>query len=87
MHSETRATRVQRYHARGRTPATRPDPGLLLRAFLWREQRRVTSTATVSLHGNRYELDAALVPYVRKDALRRAVLPECVAVGSVHTIA
>ena len=31
------------------------------RAFLWREQRKVTSFATVSLHGNRYEVDAALV--------------------------
>jgi putative transposase len=28
---------------------------------LWREQRRVTAFATVSLHGNHYEVDAALV--------------------------
>jgi putative transposase len=34
---------------------------VLRRAFLWREQRRVTAFATVSLHGNRYEVDAALV--------------------------
>ena len=61
VHSETGATPVQRYHAEGRTPATRPDAGLLRRAFLWREQRRVTATATVSLHGNRYEVDTALV--------------------------
>jgi putative transposase len=33
----------------------------LRRAFLWREQRKVTSFATVSLHGNRFEVDAALV--------------------------
>jgi putative transposase len=33
---------------------------LLRRAFLWREQRRVTATATVALHGNHYEVDAAL---------------------------
>ena len=38
-----------------------PDPALLRRAFLWREQRKVTAFATVSLHGNRYEVDAALV--------------------------
>ena len=38
-----------------------PDPARLRRAFLWREQRKVTSFATVSLHGNRFEVDAALV--------------------------
>lgn len=60
-HSETGATPTARYHAEGRTPAPRPDTALLRRAFLWREQRRVTATATVSLHGNRYQVDAALV--------------------------
>jgi putative transposase len=60
-HSETGATPAARYHAEGRTPAPRPDSALLRRAFLWREQRRVTATATVSLHGNRYEVDAALI--------------------------
>jgi hypothetical protein len=60
-HSETGATPAARYHAQGRIPVTRPDPALLRRAFLWREQRRVAATATVSLHGNRYEVDAALV--------------------------
>jgi putative transposase len=34
---------------------------VLRRAFLWREQRRVTAFGTVSLLGNRYEVDAALV--------------------------
>jgi putative transposase len=34
---------------------------LLREAFLWSEQRTVTKTATVSLHGNHYEVDAALV--------------------------
>jgi putative transposase len=61
VHSETGATPVERYHAAGRTPTPRPDTALLRRAFLWREQRRVTATATVSLHGNRYQVDAALV--------------------------
>lgn len=59
-HCETGATPAARYHAAGRTPATRPDPAQLHRAFLWREQRRVTATATVSLHGNHYEVDTAL---------------------------
>lgn len=60
-HSETGATPAQRYHAEGRDRPTPPDPVLLRRAFLWREQRRVTAFATVSMHGNRYEVDAALV--------------------------
>lgn len=60
VHSETGATPAARYHAAGRTPASRPDPALLRRAFLWREQRRVTATATVSLQANTYEVDAAL---------------------------
>ena len=46
---------------RDRARPPRPDPALLRRAFLWREQRRVTASATVSLHGNRYQVDAALV--------------------------
>jgi putative transposase len=60
-HSETGATPAQRYHADGRDPVPRPDPALLRRAFLWREQRKVTTFATISLHGNRYQVDAALV--------------------------
>ena len=60
-HSETGATPAQRYHTEGRVRPSQPDPALLRRAFLWREQRKVTSTATISLHGNRYEVDAALV--------------------------
>jgi putative transposase len=61
VHSETGATPAQRYHAEGRARPPTPDPALLRRAFLWREQRKVTAFATVSLHGNRYEVDAALV--------------------------
>jgi putative transposase len=60
-HSETGTTPAARYHAADRTPPPRPDPALLRRAFLWREQRRVTVCATVSLHGNHYEVDTALV--------------------------
>jgi transposase InsO family protein len=37
-----------------------PSPAQLREAFLWSEWRTVTKTATVGLHGNKYEVDAAL---------------------------
>ncbi|MGH9261996.1 MAG: DDE-type integrase/transposase/recombinase, partial [Acidimicrobiales bacterium] len=43
VHSETGATPGERYHAEGRAGAPRPDPARLRRAFLWREQRKVTT--------------------------------------------
>ena len=43
-----------------RTPAI-PAAGDLTEAFLWSEYRVVTKTATVSLHANTYQVDAALV--------------------------
>lgn len=58
-HRETRQTPLERFTAAG-IPAV-PTPGLLREAFLWAETRTVTKTAMVSLHGNRYEVDAALV--------------------------
>jgi putative transposase len=61
VHSETGQTPAGRFHAPGLFAATRPGPALLRRAFLWRQQRTVTSFATVALHGNRYEVDAALI--------------------------
>lgn len=61
VHSETGATPAERYQADHRHQPSKPDPALLRRAFLWREQRKVTTFATVSLQGNRYEVDAALV--------------------------
>lgn len=61
VHSETDATPAQRYHADGRDRPAQPDPARLRRAFLWREQRKVTAFATVSLHANRYEVEPALV--------------------------
>ncbi|MGH3469159.1 MAG: DDE-type integrase/transposase/recombinase [Thermocrispum sp.] len=61
VHTETGTTPADRYHAEGRDRPVTPDPDLLRRAFLWREQRRVTAFATVSLYGNRYEVDGALV--------------------------
>jgi len=63
-HSETGQSPLDRWDAGwsrlGRTPAmpTAPD---LTEAFLWSEYRTVTKTATVSLHGNIYQVDGALV--------------------------
>jgi putative transposase len=58
-HSETGTTPMQRLTA-GPPPAV-PGPELLREAFLWSETRTVTKTATVNLHSNLYEVDAALV--------------------------
>ncbi|MDX2683014.1 Mu transposase C-terminal domain-containing protein [Streptomyces soliscabiei] len=38
-----------------------PQPADLAEAFRWSEHRRVAKTATVSLHGNRYQVDSQLV--------------------------
>ncbi len=59
VHSETGATPLERFVAGG--PFTIPTPAQLHEAFLWSEQRSVAKTATVSLHGNTFEVDAALV--------------------------
>ena len=59
VHSETKATPLERFVAGG--PFAIPTPAQLHEAFLWSEQRTVTKTATVSLHANTYEVDAALV--------------------------
>jgi len=64
VHSETGQTPLQRWadgwKRTGRAPVM-PTPEDLTEAFLWSEQRVVTKTATVSLHGNTYQVDAALV--------------------------
>lgn len=59
IHTETKQTPLERFLAPG--PPTLPTPELLREAFLWSEQRRVSKTATLSLHGNSYEVDTALV--------------------------
>ena len=59
VHSETKATPLDRFIAGGPFPI--PTPAQLHEAFLWSEQRTVTKTATVSLHANVFEVDAALV--------------------------
>ena len=65
VHEETKQTPAQRYHHRaGDAPPIRPaGTELLRRAFCWRETRTVTTWRTVALHGNHYEVDAALVGY------------------------
>ena len=59
VHSETKTTPLERFVTGGPFPI--PTPAQLHEAFLWSEQRNVTKTATVSLHGNTFEVDAALV--------------------------
>ena len=58
-HSETRQAPLARFLAAG--PPEVPDQALLAEAFRWSEARTVTKTATISLHGNVYQVDAALV--------------------------
>jgi putative transposase len=57
VHSETGVTPLERYRAF--TPRY-PTAHELREAFMWQEVRLVTKTATVSLLGNRYEIDQAL---------------------------
>jgi putative transposase len=58
VHTETGAPPLERFLLTG-APAT-PSPAELREAFSWSERRTVTKTATVSLHGNRYQVDPAL---------------------------
>ena len=59
VHSETGQTPIERYSVA--MPFKLPTPAQLHEAFLWSETRTVTKTATVSLHGNTFEVDAALI--------------------------
>lgn len=61
-HSETGQPPLQRFLAGfdSGAPAL-PTPAQLHEAFLWSQRRTVTKTATISLSGNSYEVDAALV--------------------------
>ena len=58
VHSETGVAPLARFLAPG-PPAPTPT-ALLAEAFRWGEWRTTTKTATVSLHGNLYEVDPAL---------------------------
>ena len=59
MHTETNEAPIERLMAG--PPPTLPTFAQLHEAFLWSEIRTVTKTATVSLHSNTFEVDAALV--------------------------
>jgi putative transposase len=66
QHSETGQTPIQRWDQgwAATDPASSPrmpSTAQLREAFLWSEWRTVTKTATVGLHGNKYEVDAVLV--------------------------
>ena len=58
-HGETGQTPLERF--RVGLDAPRPvDPQVLGRAFLWREQRKVRKDGTLSLQGNRYQVEPYL---------------------------
>jgi putative transposase len=59
VHAETGQTPIQRFTSQGALRAV--EPSLLREAFRWSVVRRVTSTASVSLAGNRYSVDQALI--------------------------
>src|SRR5664279_4160761 len=59
VHAETGATPISRFLAGG--PLRHADPDLLREAFRWSVTRVVTRTAQVSLAGNRYSVEPALV--------------------------
>jgi putative transposase len=58
-HAETNMTPEARFEAGG--PPRAVDHARLVEAFRWSAQRKVTRTATVSLDGNHYSVDPALV--------------------------
>lgn len=59
IHAETGQPPIERFLAAG--PPRAADPARLAEAFRWAVMRVVTRTATVSLQGNRYQVDPALV--------------------------
>jgi len=58
-HSETKQTPLARYTA-GLEQVRHADPETVRRAFLWREKRKVRKDATLSLQGNRYQVEPQL---------------------------
>ena len=58
-HAETGQTPISRFTSQG--PLHAAEPSLLREAFRWSVMRQVTRTASVSLAGNRYAVDPALV--------------------------
>ena len=61
VHSQTGAPPLARWHAGLPDPLPLPTPAQLREAFRWSERRKVTKTATVSLHGNTYQVDPILI--------------------------
>lgn len=59
IHDQTNQSPEERFEAAG--PPRAAKPALLADAFRWSVQRKVTRTATVSLDGNHYSVDPALV--------------------------
>lgn len=61
IHAETGQAPLIRFQQSLTQIAVRQaDPAVLRQAFLWRERRTVTRTATLSLQGNRYAVDPLL---------------------------
>lgn len=58
IHSETGQAPLARWATAGPFPLSTPPA--LAEAFLWEERRTVTKTATISLHGNIYQVDQLL---------------------------
>ena len=58
VHAETKVTPISRFLSE---TARRADPALLREAFRWSASRTVTRTAQISLAGNRYSVEPALV--------------------------
>ena len=61
VHSETGQTPLERFQqSLAQITVRQADPRQLREAFLWRDKRTVTRTATLSLQGNRYSVDPLL---------------------------
>jgi transposase InsO family protein len=61
VHSETGQTPLDRYQTSiTQTGVRQADAAQLRQAFLWREKRTVSRTATIALQGNRYSVDPLL---------------------------
>jgi len=59
QHAETGQTPIERFLSQ--RPLQPVEPSLLREAFRWSVLRRVTTTASVSLTGNRYSVDPSLI--------------------------
>jgi putative transposase len=59
VHAEANGTPIERFEPHG--PHRAADPERLALAFRWSVTRKLTRTATVSLEGNAYGVDPALV--------------------------